>query len=567
MEQPVQKVVVAVHGIGDQTRFATIQQVLAQFSLYHGQKAAVPLGNFHVDGDSRVFIPKAPESMQHYGFAEVYWADIPRALVEKKHVLEDIQPWVHTIVGRLRQRHQEELSPEDVELVEQVLGEMLQTIGVMERLCFLADKMGVFSFDLKKVLVDFLDDVQVVAEFRQEGGKIGKAFAEQMDAVHKQFSGAQEIYLIAHSEGTVVTLLGLLTALCDPDNPWISKVRGLMTLGSPIDKHLILWPELFESFQTPAPNRPPAPIVWHNYYDKGDPVGFALETARKRFTEGSWKGIFAFGPENDHGFARFPMPGKAHNDYWQDPQVFGHFIENVVDVPPPSKERKHPAPIPSKLLPQLVSWVLPYAGALALLFLATLVLDKAVYGLSNEKSEAFRPLFGTVLSFTCLLAGITVIARIPRLTKSWVWRGAGVLVFLLFAGGYWLCATKIPAGEPFAMSYLLIAGALALATWGAAILFPSWGMRTLLIPGVLAVAYVVYTGFLQDSKGELWPVFPAAAVFLYLWWLVALIFDLTFVWHRYIRWGTPIVGEKSWVRANVAKAAVMPPATTAAGSR
>jgi hypothetical protein len=549
MGQSVQKVVVAVHGIGDQTRFATIQQVLAQFSLYHGQKAAVPLGNFHAEGDSRVFIPKAPASMQHYGFAEVYWADIPREVVEKKYLLEDIKPWIHTIVGRLRQRHQKELEAKDVELIEQVLSEMLQTIGVMERLCFLADKLGVFSFDLRKVLVDFLDDVQVVAEFRQEGGKIGKAFAQQMNAVHEQFAEAEEIYLVAHSEGTVVTLLGLLTALCDPANPWISKVRGLMTLGSPIDKHLILWPELFESFQTPAPNRPPAPIVWHNYYDYGDPIGFALETARKRFTEGSWKGIFAFGPENDHGFTRFPMPGKAHNDYWQDPKVFGHFIENVVDAPPASAERKHPDPPSSKLLPWAISWVMPYVGAFALLFLAMLVLDKAVYSVSHADSEPLRALFGTVASFTCLLAGMTVMARIPRLTKRWIWRGVGCLVFVLFAVGYWLCAAGIPAGAAPELWLVGLAGLVALIAWALGTVFPSSGMRTLLILGALAVTYVVSTRFL-DGKHELWQVFPAAAVFFYLWWLVALIFDLTFVWHRYIRSGVPIVGEKSWAGAN-----------------
>lgn len=552
MEPSVQKVVVAVHGIGDQTRFATIQQVLAQFSLFHGERAAVPLGSFHAEGDSRVFIPKAPASMRHYGFAEVYWADIPREVVEKKYLLEDIKPWIHTVVGRLRQRHQEELEAKDVELIEQVLGEMLQTIGVMERLCFLADKLGVFSFDLGKVLVDFLDDVQVVAEFRQEGGKIGQAFAQQMNAVHEQFAEAKEIYLVAHSEGTVVTLLGLLTALCDPDNRWISKVRGLMTLGSPIDKHLTLWPELFESFQAPAPNRLHAPIVWHNYYDYGDPVGFALETARKRFTEGSWKGIFAFGPENDHGFARFPMPGKAHNDYWQDPKVFGHFIENVVEAPSPNKKRLHLVAPPSKLLPRVVSWVMPYLGAFALLFLATLVLDKAVYSVSHEASEPLLALFGTVASFTCLLAGVTVMARIPRLTKNWFWRGSGLLIFLFFALGSW-SAAKLPSGVEPGMTYVIVAGALALASWVAGMLFPSWGMRTLLIPGVLAVAYVAYDGFLRGSDGALWPVFPAAAVFFYLWWLVALMFDLTFVWHRYIRSGSPIAGEKSWAVAKAAK--------------
>ena len=43
-----------------------------------------------------------------------------------------------------------------------------------------------------------------------------------------------------------------------------------------------------------------------------------------------------------------------------------------------------------------------------------------------------------------------------------------------------------------------------------------------------------------------WPVVVGAAVFLYLWWLAALIFDLAFVWQRYIR--NSIVNErlKEW---------------------
>src|SRR4030095_779850 len=72
------KVIVAVHGIGEQIQFATIQQVLAQFSRYYGQTAAVPLGSFHSGSKSGVFTSDDPPEMSGFGFAEVYWADIPR---------------------------------------------------------------------------------------------------------------------------------------------------------------------------------------------------------------------------------------------------------------------------------------------------------------------------------------------------------------------------------------------------------------------------------------------------------------------------------------------------------
>jgi hypothetical protein len=44
--------------------------------------------------------------------------------------------------------------------------------------------------------------------------------------------------------------------------------------------------------------------------------------------------------------------------------------------------------------------------------------------------------------------------------------------------------------------------------------------------------------------GSIWPVFLAGAAFLYIWWLAILLFDLTFVWHLYIRWP----GAENYVR-------------------
>src|SRR6476619_1911640 len=138
--------------------------------------------------------------------------------------------------------------------------------------------MGIFSFDLDKVLTDFLGDVQIVTEFRDNSREILEIFNKQLETVHRQYPDA-DIYLVAHSEGTVVTLLGLLHAMCDPIRPadkdhpavtydWLQNVRGLMTIGSPIDKHLTLWPELFSSL--PGKQRLPAqPIEWRNYFDYG----------------------------------------------------------------------------------------------------------------------------------------------------------------------------------------------------------------------------------------------------------------------------------------------------------
>jgi hypothetical protein len=549
------KVIVAVHGIGEPIRYATIRQVLSQFCQYHDEVASVPLGNFHVKGVNALNLtssrPPYPPDLQDLAFAEVYWADIAREVVERKFDLEDIEPWVQTIVGRIRRRklaNGGDLGAKDQRMLEEVLGEMLQTVDVLDRLLFLTKKMGLFSFDLKEVLTDFIGDVQIVADFKSEGKRIGDKFSDLLDKVHKDHPGA-EIYLVAHSEGTVVTLLGLLSALCDPaaESSWIKNVRGLMTLGSPIDKHLILWPELFEAFGSPrVEQKPVKAIEWRNYYDHGDPVGFELDTARARFTKGLWKGIFNFDENDDHGFTRYFFPGKAHVDYWKDEEVFGHFIQTVVYKdeklkPKPEGKSFEKAPA-SKGTARAVSWVAPYLGAAALLFCGVYVLYKAVlaYESGSDVSLDFWKVLLDVGSYTCLLAGLTVAARIPRLVRKWTWHAIGFAVFALSVAAF-------VGLRGLKDHYDLLGGAAAVLVLSFLLrkVRPYWGMATLLVPGAFGLAYVVFNDV--ERKGDLWPVLLAAAFFLYVWWLVALVFDLVFAWHRYIRYSKE--GQYLWDRS------------------
>ena len=142
------------------------------------------------------------------------------------------------------------------------------------------------------------------------------------------------------------------------------RIRGLMTLGSPIDKHLVLWPELFGT--GPPRHTPDRPIHWRNYYDRGDPIGFALDDARSWLEVHRWDKVFAFPPDHDHGFTRYPLPGKAHVDYWTDDTVFGHFITNVVKEPPEGSKSpprlEYADPPADRRLKKWLSYIVPYVG-------------------------------------------------------------------------------------------------------------------------------------------------------------------------------------------------------------
>ncbi|MGY2134467.1 hypothetical protein ACW9KT_19725 [Hymenobacter sp. HD11105] len=466
-------VIIAIHGVGDQHTFGTLQSVINRFCCFYEVPPAVPLGSFHNESFYSLAPPYPPKPFQELAFAEVYWAPIPREVVKEQYTLEEAKNWARTIVERMHMRHKHageeaksKLTPAECrasdanfERIKFIMTELIESLAVVERLCYLADRAGIFSFDLRKLLEDYLGDVQVVAEFKMQRTKILDAFRKVLIQVEDQYPEA-EIHFVAHSEGTVVALLGLLEAINNPGRAkWLYQVRGLMTLGSPIDKHIALWPELFP-WKAPAAaiaeikdKMAGKKIQGRNYYDYGDPIGFELDDARVKLQENQLNSLFEFTDEDDMGFARYPFPGKAHVDYWEDEEVFGHYIHTVINQGSPAvpTHARFSQPPRNKKTTQFLSNVLPYLGLLTLLFGAVYIVFKALVDYFPHiydhdmlyKSNAF--IFWSVLGGTFIMSGFTVLARLPRLHRlpdSWWshavawfcclagWDSAGYLCFI-----------------------------------------------------------------------------------------------------------------------------------------
>jgi hypothetical protein len=537
----VRKVIVAVHGVGDQYNFATIQAVVNQFCRFHGQPAAVPLGRFHGEPRFSISPPFPQGTFDHLAFAEVYWAKVPREVVGDQHTIEESKKWAGTLVERLRlgwhlSQRDAGFTEADYDRIKLVVEEMIQTLAVLERLSFLAAQAGLFTFDLKKLLENYLGDVQIVAEFDGSRETILEAFRKTMDDVSARFPNA-EVHIIAHSEGTVVSLLGLLDAgRQDPPPDWLGQVRGFMTLGSPIDKHLILWPDLFGDTPPSVSCRPAARIEWRNYYDRGDPIGFDLDRIRKWIRAKGWQQVFSFSKHHDYGFVRYPFPGKAHVDYWDDPDVFGHFIETVVKEtsPRPGGEPR------TRPLKKVLSYIVPYLLVTAFVVTGVYVLYRAVDGaLKPSDTLSLRTSVHLVTATTLMVLGVTIAVRVPRLTRDWVSRLVGLLVAwnLVLAGllvgeqmGPAFDFVTVPSNERYlTAAILLVLG----ARWFSG-RWPSYGPKVVACLGTAAIAAFVISGLIatpSNEVGPVWPVFVGLAVFLYLWWLAALLLDLVLVWH------------------------------------
>lgn len=579
------KIVVAIHGVGEQSHAETIRSVATQFgSRLKPPLPLMPLGYFSVDGAAKVKVsgldlpewkPDDPhaavlQQLSEIGFAEVYWADIPRGIIRAGDTIEETKAWAKTIVSRseavYRKRHQDQqLLPHDFDRAGGVIEEMIESVEVIENLCTVAEKMGLFKFDVAPLLRDYVNDVQVVTEFPRLREKIVGRFHKAMAGIVQEFGDSvPEIYIVAHSEGTVVSFLALLQALVgtpvpdlEPDRPdgpptslptdWIRRVRGYMTIGSPIDKHLVLWDRLWDAFRL-RPDQgsvfdhlPPQRIDWRNYYDHGDPVGFQLDTARKFLAECRCQ-AFDFPARHDMGFTRYPLPGKAHVDYWQDDKVFGHFIDKVVlrdpaaTIPTPAAGPDPDRP-PDKVSARICSYALPYVIVVLLHLAAMYLLFKGVNTYMQEDLDIGEIALPVAL-LALLLLTVTVSARVLRLLKlRWDRRGhvlallGLVLAYGVASGLLVRYVTDLPSAAIVVASAITIIVSTRLVRSRRRM-----GRKMLIGTGMFFVLLFAFLHVVGDAQhGPVWPLVLAIAAFCYLWWLAIILFDLAFIWHRYIR--------------------------------
>jgi hypothetical protein len=162
-------------------------------------------------------------------------------------------------------------------------------------------------------------------------------------------------------------------------------------------------------------------------------------------------------------------------------------------------------------------------------------------------------MIANVVAIASLLAGMTVLARVPRLAKGVVGFAVTALVFGLSVLSYdWLIDPKAKGHlslffmERFTWAgdtaIVWVLGAVGVVAGITSYIRPRWGLKPIIILLGL-VTCVVVSGIIagpgsllgNERKPPIWPAFLGGAAFLYLWWIAALIFDLVFVWHRYIR--------------------------------
>lgn len=127
---------------------------------------------------------------------------------------------------------------------------------------------------------------------------------------------------------------------------WRDHVKHVITLGSPIDKFLVLW---HHNYRHMGPIHFPAADTWcegwlddtithrithYNVCDEQDPVGHHLDVGRNC---AAYNNVFRTDlpvAYRDVVFRRYAVPGLAHVQYWKDQELFDRLISEVIDECP-----------------------------------------------------------------------------------------------------------------------------------------------------------------------------------------------------------------------------------------
>lgn len=379
--------IIAIHGIGDQRYNETVLPVINGFAKAKNKNMLhdlVSIGMLNhqtgsiaekgeevkfarsvdqklwaefkgIPSDGRVpdsaFYGEEDNSGKNYRFVDMYWADILDA--DGKQSAQEVEPWTQALMGRNSRRDTENPSTSRKWLLK--LLDLLQEI-----ILFLNSFLSFKGKEMKEVIFNkYLADVQVYGEHLNVRGKAVSRFHLMMEKILEWHLKEEKILgsdrkpkfvFLAHSLGSVLTMDALCYAHVDHqkvkspfasyqsitkegeksptyDYAWTKHVDTLITLGSPIDKYIILWWQNYSYLNEQNLFSERSNKIRHiNYSDEQDPVGHKLDVFRD--TE-AFKSLFEPINVGHEVYNRYSIPGKAHVDYWEDEALMQNIIKNI----------------------------------------------------------------------------------------------------------------------------------------------------------------------------------------------------------------------------------------------
>jgi len=293
-------------------------------------------------------------------FSEVYWKQIPDEFIKNNsnNLPIPIFTWAHSINTRFLANNGKATQQQTYKERESEFSGWALAIDNLEKImkylksfARLIKKENQFYMFTER----FLGDVQMYAESEGIKQDIDNRFLDVMSRIERFSYNAKkslneqgsniskfdstEIYIVAHSEGTVISYCCLVQAAIKQMN-WLKNVKGLLTIGSPLDKHFTIWRNRFRKseFENKLNKLPEgmSQIPWFNYWDKNDPIGYGLRALFEpegTTPEAPTDANKLFDVKVDKGFRRYFIPLVAHNAYWKDKEIYKVIAKDMMGFP------------------------------------------------------------------------------------------------------------------------------------------------------------------------------------------------------------------------------------------
>lgn len=325
-------------------------------------------------------------------FVDMYWADVMQEHFDECG--ESVESWTKSLIDRLeiKKRNVEKNSSVEkdsstekknktiISLLESIRKSVLPIKHILSLAAL--TRAGTQHKLNDEVFNRFLGDAQLYGEHSITRGKAIRRFHDKMHELHEAHCKSFEekpirprYVVLAHSLGSIMSFDSLIFAhgkiddknkyhnsldiklieektslrgyqskqeLESPSVDWVRFVDTFITLGSPIDKYLLIWSENYEHlyenkgegcwFNSEECRGRDSKIKHFNYCDELDPVGHELNTAYDRKVVNN-----VFSKEDDALFMRYKIPGKAHVDYWKDIPLLRRIVMLAVHDKPDNK--------------------------------------------------------------------------------------------------------------------------------------------------------------------------------------------------------------------------------------
>lgn len=353
--------VLLVHGIGSQRPGSTLRKFVSGLRRgFPDLKAEIREADAVVTlGERRVFV------------YEVYWAD----LLEAERVEGTFSPlefnslawfpWLNRKARVYPRRYTLRVYMWTALLSPLALCGLIVGV-VIAALYYVFTRQSLFAL-LERTIGD-------VTNYVASAGRVVEAepIASVADEVMARFraahsravdEGCRDIYVVAHSLGTVIAYHALSGHLTESVNADAAvpplRVRGLFTIGSPLEKIRFIWPTLIETRPLATAKASANSLVWENFHDRLD-----LISGRLRHAD-SW------GPVQNHGLFGRGGLGRAHTVYQGDPAFLRAIGRRLFDAR--SQARLNPLARAASILVSLAESVAVVVALLAPLFVAAVI--------------------------------------------------------------------------------------------------------------------------------------------------------------------------------------------------